>query len=60
MTAQQLIEQLQRIVVEYGPDVIVEARNIAGDMNPLDEPNCVQVVVGWKGVTTVQIDPSAD
>ncbi len=57
MTAQELIEQLQKIVKEYGPDVLVEARNPAGDMNPLDRETSVQIGVGWGGVTTIWLDP---
>lgn len=60
MTAQQLLHQLERIIADHGPGIIVEARNVAGDMNPLDWETSVQVGVGWGGVTTVWLDPSAE
>ena len=37
ITAQQLIQKLERIVAEYGPGTLVEARNPAGDFDYLQD-----------------------
>lgn len=60
MTAQQLIEQLSDIVRSHGPDIRVEVRNAAGDLDEPDVLTSVVLGVNWQGVSVVQIDPSAD
>lgn len=59
MTAQQLVDTLQSIIRSHGPDIAIESRNVAGDMDSLEEEN-VQLGVGWTGVSVVFIDPSSD
>ena len=60
MTAQQLIEQLSAIVREYGPDIRVEVRNAAGDLDEPDVLTSVVLGVNWQGVSVVRIDPAAE
>ena len=67
MSAQELIQILERIVAEYGPAIVVEARNVAGDWDWLAYDNqnaygapsgqCVYVSTGTNGVSTVHIEP---
>jgi hypothetical protein len=59
MTAQQLIEQLAKVVADYGPEIRVEVRNAAGDLDEPDILDSVVIGVNWQGVSVVRIDPSA-
>lgn len=53
MNAQQLIQKLERIVAEYGPATLVEARNPAGDFDYVEH---VGLRLGVDGVSVISIE----
>ena len=60
MTAQQLVDQLAAIIRSHGPDIRVEVRNAAGDLDEPDVLTSVVLGVNWQGVSVVRIDPAAE
>ena len=57
MTAQQLVDELTKIIAGHGKDVPVVCRNGAGDMDYLSADASVSVATGWNGETVVRIEP---
>lgn len=60
MTAQQLVDQINAVIRSHGPDIRVEVRNEAGDLDEPDVLRSVVLGVNWQGVTVVMIDPGAN
>lgn len=52
---QELIQRLERIQAEHGPDALVEARNEAGDFDYVEH---VGIRLGGNGVSVVSIETS--